>query len=171
MKKLLGILMIFMTINIIGAKEKVPIIPMIPLLPAMPSQPEGEGVQTEEGEIIKRPLETKTIIMGMDVEVIVPLEIISDVEIQAMVINDQEVEVPFEIEMNKEPDKKDFYKLNFTETEIDIDDDGQDDTYIYSSKFINSKIEKDNKVVIKGKNISKEGYHQKIIYVTVETHD
>lgn len=171
MKKLLGILMIFMTINIIGAKEKVPIIPMIPLLPAIPSQPEGEGVQTEEGEIIKRPLETKTIIMGMDVEVIVPLEIISDVEIQAMVINDQEVEVPFEIEMNKEPDKKDFYKLNFTETEIDIDDDGQDDTYIYSSKFINSKIEKDNKVVIKGKNISKEGYHQKIIYVTVETHD
>lgn len=171
MKKLLGILMIFMTINIIGAEEKVPIIPMIPLLPAMPSQPEGEGVQTEEGEIIKRPLETKTIIMGMDVEVIVPLEIISDVEIQAMVINDQEVEVPFEIEMNKEPDKKDFYKLNFTETEIDIDDDGQDDTYIYSSKFINSKIEKDNKVVIKGKNISKEGYHQKIIYVTVETHD
>lgn len=171
MKKLLGILMIFMTINIIGAEEKVPIIPMIPLLPATPSQPEGEGVQTEEGEIIKRPLETKTIIMGMDVEVIVPLEIISDVEIQAMVINDQEVEVPFEIEMNKEPDKKDFYKLNFTETEIDIDDDGQDDTYIYSSKFINSKIEKDNKVVIKGKNISKEGYHQKIIYVTVETHD
>lgn len=170
MKKLLGILMILITINVTGAEDKAPVIPMIPLLPAIPSQPAGDGTQEGE-EIIKRPLETKTIIMGMEVEVVVPLEIISDVEIQAMVIDDQEIEVPFEIEMNKEPDKRDFYKLNFTETEIDIDDDGQDDTYIYSSKFINSKIEKDNKVVIKGKNISKEGYHQKIIYITVETHD
>lgn len=156
--------MIFIGINIIGVDE-APIMPMIPLLPAIPNKPEVEG------ETQKRPLETKTIIMGMEVEVIIPLEIISDIEIQAMIIDDQEVEVPFEIEMNKEPDKKDFYKLNFTENEIDIDDDGQDDTYIYSSKFINSKIEKDNKVVIKGKNISKEGYHQKIIYITVETHD
>ncbi|MFR8991175.1 MAG: hypothetical protein ACLVH9_08400 [Fusobacterium sp.] len=164
MRKLLGILMIFIGINIIGVDE-APIMPMIPLLPAIPNKPEVEG------ETQKRPLETKTIIMGMEVEVIIPLEIISDIEIQAMIIDDQEVEVPFEIEMNKEPDKKDFYKLNFTENEIDIDDDGQDDTYIYSSKFINSKIEKDNKVVIKGKNISKEGYHQKIIYITVETHD
>lgn len=164
MRKLLGILMIFIGINIIGVDE-APIMPMIPLLPAIPNKPEVEG------ETPKRPLETKTIIMGMEVEVIIPLEIISDIEIQAMIIDDQEVEVPFEIEMNKEPDKKDFYKLNFTENEIDIDDDGQDDTYIYSSKFINSKIEKDNKVVIKGKNISKEGYHQKIIYITVETHD
>lgn len=164
MRKLLGILMIFIGINIIGVDE-APIMPMIPLLPAIPNKPEVEG------ETPKRPLETKTIIMGMEVEVIIPLEIISDIEIQAMIIDDQEVEVPFEIEMNKEPNKKDFYKLNFTENEIDIDDDGQDDTYIYSSKFINSKIEKDNKVVIKGKNISKEGYHQKIIYITVETHD
>lgn len=170
MRKLLGILMAFMTINIIGAEEKLPIIPMIPLLPAIPSQPAGDGTELGEG-VNKKPLETKTIIMGMKVDVVVPLEIISDVEIQAMVVDEQEIEVPFEIEVNKVPDKKDFYRLNFTETEIDIDDDGQDDTYIYSSKFINSKIEKDNKVVIKGKNISKEGFHKKIIYITVETHD
>ena len=170
MKKLLGILMAFMTINIIGAEEKLPIVPMIPLLPAIPSQTIVDGTQTD-GEVIKKPIETKTIIMGMEVEVVVPLEIISDVEVKAMVIDEQEIEVPFEIEVNKVPDKKDFYRLNFTETEIDIDDDGQDDTYIYSSKFINSKIEKDNKVIIKGKNISKEGYHKKIIYITVETHD
>jgi len=88
-----------------------------------------------------------------------------------MVIDDQEIEVPFEIEMNKEPDKRDYYRLNFSETELDIDDDGQNDTYIYSNKFINSKIEKDNKVVIKGRNISKEGYHQKIVYITIETYD
>ena len=107
----------------------------------------------------------------MEVEVVIPLEIISDIEIQAMVIDDQEIEVPFEIEMNKEPDKRDYYRLNFSETELDIDDDGQNDTYIYSNKFINSKIEKDNKVVIKGRNISKEGYHQKIVYITIETYD
>lgn len=170
MKKLLGILMMIIAINATGAEDKAPVVPMIPLLPALPVQPAGDGTQNGE-ETVRKPLETKTLIMGMEVEVVVPLEIISDVEIQAMVIDEQEIEVPFEIEMNKEPDKKDFYKLNFTETEIDIDDDGQDDTYIYSTKFINSKIEKDNKVVIKGKNISKEGRHQKIIYITVETHD
>lgn len=170
MKKLLGILMMIIAINATGAEDKAPVVPMIPLLPALPVQPAGDGTQNGE-ETVRKPLETKTLIMGMEVEVVVPLEIISDVEIQAMVIDEQEIEVPFEIEMNKEPDKKDFYKLNFTETEIDIDDDGQDDTYIYSSKFINSKIEKDNKVVIKGKNISKEGLHRKIIYITVETHD
>lgn len=170
MKKLLGILMMIIAINATGAEDKAPVVPMIPLLPALPVQPAGDGTQNG-GETVRKPLETKTLIMEMEVEVVVPLEIISDVEIQAMVIDEQEIEVPFEIEMNKEPDKKDFYKLNFTETEIDIDDDGQDDTYIYSTKFINSKIEKDNKVVIKGKNISKEGRHRKIIYITVETHD
>lgn len=166
MKKLLGILILIITIvNITGAEEEAPVIPMIPILPAFPSKPEVDG------EIVRKPLETKTVILGMEVEVVVPLEIISDVEIQAMVIDDQEIEVPFEIEMNKEPDKRDYYRLHFSETELDIDEDGQNDTYIYSNKFINSKIEKDNKVVIKGRNISKEGYHQKIVYITIETHD
>ena len=109
--------------------------------------------------------------MKMETEIVVPLEIISDVEIQAMVIDDQKVTVPFEIEMNKEPDKKDYYKLNYSETEIDIDDDGRTDTFIYSNEYINSKIEKDNRVEIQGKNISKEGYHEKIIYITIEIHD
>lgn len=167
MKKLLGIILTIFSIifSITGAEGEAPVIPMIPILPAFPSKPEVDG------EIVRKPLETKTVILGMEVEVVVPLEIISDVEIQAMVIDDQEIEVPFEIEMNKEPDKRDYYRLHFSETELDIDDDGQNDTYIYSNKFINSKIEKDNKVVIKGRNISKEGYHQKIVYITIETHD
>ena len=89
-----------------------------------------------------------------------------------MIIDDQRAVVPFEIEMNKEPDKKDYYKLNYSETEIDIDEDGEVDTKIYSNEFINSKIGKRNYVVIEGKNISKEGYHEKIIYLTSwETHD
>jgi len=167
MKKLLSIILIIFSIifGVIGAEEEAPVIPMIPILPAFPSNMEADG------EIMRKPLEIKTVILGMEVEVVIPLEIISDIEIQAMVIDDQEIEVPFEIEMNKEPDKRDYYRLNFSETELDIDDDGQNDTYIYSNKFINSKIEKDNKVVIKGRNISKEGYHQKIVYITIETYD
>lgn len=167
MKKLLSIILIIFSIifGVIGAEEEAPVIPMIPILPAFPSNMEADG------EIMRKPLETKTVILGMEVEVVIPLEIISDIEIQAMVIDDQEIEVPFEIEMNKEPDKRDYYRLNFSETELDIDDDGQNDTYIYSNKFINSKIEKDNKVVIKGRNISKEGYHQKIVYIAIETYD
>lgn len=138
--------------------EKDPVIPMLPILPSIPN---GSPV----------PLETKTVIMKMETEVIVPLEIISDIEIQAMVIDEQEIRVPFEVEVNRNPDKQDFYKLNYSETEIDIDNDGEIDTYIYSNQFINSKVEKENYVLIKGKNISKEGYHEKVVYITVETHD
>lgn len=141
-------------------------VPMIPLLPAIPVADD-----TNEEKTVRTPILTKTIMLNMEAEIVVPLEIISDVEIQAMVIDEQEIEVPFEIEMNKKPDKKDYYRLNFSETELDIDDDGTTDTYIYSNKFINSKIEKGNKVVIRGKNISKEGYHQKIVYINIEIHD
>ena len=157
-------LLFILVLNVFSFSEETqPIIPMIPVLPSMPANPEANGLPV--------PLETKTIIMKMETEIKVPLEIISDIEIQAMVIDDQEAVVPFEIEMNKEPDKKDYYKLNYSETEIDIDEDGKVDTHIYSNKFLNSKIEKDNKVVIEGKNISKEGYHEKIIYLTIEIID
>lgn len=162
MKKLFTLFFLILNITIFS-EESEPIIPMLPLLPSMPANPEAEGKPV--------PLEVKTIVMKMETEIVVPLEIISDVEIQAMVIDDQKVTVPFEIEMNKEPDKKDYYKLNYSETEIDIDNDGKTDTYIYSNEFINSKIEKDNHVEIQGENISKEGYHEKIIYLTIETHD
>ena len=161
MKKLVKILLfIFISLNIFGVEEgeaEKPIIPMVPVLPALPNE--------------KTPIETKTVFMGMKTEIVVPLEIISDVEIQAMVIDDQEIEVPFEIEFNKTPDRDKTYKIGYTQTEIDIDEDGKTDTYIYSNTNIDSKILKDNKVVIQGKNISKEGYHEKTVYITVETHD
>ena len=165
MKKLLTLFFLIFSITIFSEESKPsePLVPMIPLLPSMPTNPEAEGKPV--------PLEVKTIIMKMETEIVVPLEIISDTEIQAMVIDDQKAVIPFEIEMNKEPDKKDYYKLKYSETEIDIDEDGQKDTSIYSNEYINSKIEKDNYVVIEGKNISKEGYHEKIIYLTIETHD
>lgn len=159
MKRVIGIIILIFSTMSYGVEENQPVIPMVPILPAIPTDSE------------RLPIETKTVMMGMGTEVIVPLEIISDVEIQAMVIDDQEIEVPFEIEFNKTPDKGKGYKIGYTETEIDIDDDGKTDTYIYSNTEINSKILTDNKVVIKGTNISKEGYHEKIIYITVETHD
>lgn len=163
MKKIILILLILIgnitTLGVENDKSETPIIPMIPLLPAI-----------EKDETKKAPLETKTLIMGMKTEVIVPLEIISDIEIQAMVVDDQEIEVPFEIEFNKTPNKNRSYALKYSETEIDIDNDGTKDTFIYSNKNINSKILEDNKVVIKGKNISKEGYHEKIVYIDVEIH-
>ena len=165
MKKVLILFFLIFSITIFSEESKPsePLVPMIPLLPSMPINPEAEGKPV--------PLEVKTIIMKMETEIVVPLEIISDTEIQAMIVDDQKAVIPFEIEMNKEPDKKDYYKLKYSETEIDIDEDGQKDTSIYSNEYINSKIEKDNYVVIEGKNISKEGYHEKIIYLTIETHD
>lgn len=159
MKKVIGLIMLIFKVIIFANDDEQPLIPMVPILPAIPNN--GE----------RMPIETKTIMMGMKTNIVVPLEIISDIEIQAMVIDDQEIEVPFEIEFNKTPEKNKGYKLGYTETEIDIDEDGEVDTYIYSNTEINSKILTDNKVVIKGANISKEGYHEKIVYITVETHD
>lgn len=157
MKKIITLFFLGMGISLFG--EEI-VVPMLPILPAQ---------KVEEGAI--KPLETKTIIMKMETKIEVPLEIISDAEIQALIIDEQRAIVPFDIELNKEPDKKDYYKVNYSETEIDIDNDGKIDTKIYSNQFINSKVEKKNYVVIEGKNISKEGYHEKTIYLTVETND
>lgn len=141
-------------------------------------------VPTENGTIIAPNLPTETTeedlkagwqlqknytaILESRMNVFVPLEIISDVEINAMVIDNEELNIPFEVELNKAPNKKDYYKLKFSETEIDIDNDGKIDTYIYSPKYINQRIVKENYVQIKGENISKDGDYYKKIYITIE---
>ena len=79
MKKLITLFFLILNITIFS-EESEPIIPMLPLLPSMPANPEAEGKPV--------PLEVKTIVMKMETEIVVPLEIISDVEIQAMVIDD-----------------------------------------------------------------------------------
>lgn len=109
-----------------------------------------------------------TALLESKLDVFVPLEILSDIDINAVVIDDEELNIPFEIELNKEPEKKDYYKLRFSETEIDIDNDGKIDTYIYSPKYINQRIVKENYVNIKGSNISKDGDYYKKIYITIE---
>lgn len=109
-----------------------------------------------------------TVILENKVNVFVPLEIISDIDIEALIVDNEKVEVPFEVEFNKTPKKKDYYKLHYSENKIDIDNDGQIDTYIYSTPYINTKIKKDNMVWIDGEKISKEGTFKKKIYMTIE---
>lgn len=136
--------------------------PLIPLIPASPT----------EHPTSKRVLEKVATLMGkLECEVIVPLEIISDIEIKALVVDNENLNIPFDVELNKTPNINNNYKLNFSETKIDIDKDGNIDTEIYASKTIDSKLLKDNYVKITGKNISKEGTHKKKIYITVEVND
>ena len=149
-------------------------------LPSLPNFEEGMIPPTlpkddlleknSDGEVIgKRILEENTTVyLESRVNVFVPLEIISDVDIEALIIDEQKVEIPFEVELNRVPEKKDYYKLHYSETEIDIDEDGQTDTYIYSSPFINTKIKTDNILYIDGARISKEGTFKKKVYMTIE---
>lgn len=139
-------------------------LPLISLVPALPDTVENID---EEGNI--RNLEKNyTVMIEAKVNIFVPLEIVSDINIEATVYGDQVLEVPFEIELNKEPEKKNYYKLKYSETEIDVDNDGRVDTYIYSPEFVNTRYIKDNFVRIHGDKISQEGDYTKKVYVTVE---
>lgn len=109
-----------------------------------------------------------TVILKPKLNVVVPLEIISDIDIEAFILDDEEANISFDIELNKKPNKENYYKLKYSETEIDIDNDGKIDTFIYSPKYINNKIAKENYVKIKGKNISNDGEYFKRVYITIE---
>lgn len=165
---------ILVSIGIFGS-ENLEHLPMKPLLPIYPDgtpayAPVEELDQSPKNEEDKgRVLEKiDTLMLQIKTSVYVPLEIISDVDIEATLVDDQEVVVPFNIEINKKPDKKDYYKLKFSENEIDIDKDGKIDTFLYSTKYINSKISDGNYVNIKGSGISTEGTFYKKIYLTIE---
>lgn len=124
-----------------------------------------QSIEEKEGRILEK---TYTVLIEEKVKIFVPLEIITDVDIEATIIGDQNLEVPFEIELNKEPEKKDYYIIKYSENIIDIDKDGKIDTYIYSPKYINERIVKGNYIKIFGDKISKEGKHKKNIYMEVE---
>ena len=127
----------------------------------------------ENGKVIGiRTLEKNTsVYLDNKVDVYVPLEIISDVDIDALIIDDSQVKIPFSVELNREPERQNYFMLKYSQTEIDIDQDGKIDTHIYSSPFLNKKIEEDNVVYIDGKNISKEGNFEKVIYMTIEVRE
>lgn len=62
-----------------------------------------QTLEEREGRVLEK---TYTILMEEKVNVFVPLEIISDVDIEATLIGNQSLEIPFEIELNKQPEKK-----------------------------------------------------------------
>lgn len=109
-----------------------------------------------------------TVMLEQKIKVEVPLEIITDMEVDTIILDNEEVDVPFEISINKTPEKSNYYKLKFAETELDIDDDGKIDTRIYAPKYINKKVIRDSYVNIKGENISREGNHSKKVAVVIE---
>lgn len=169
-KKLMGILLLLQTFILLG-KENITI-PSLPvelkpetsLIPELPNELENVD---EDGNI--RKLEKNfTIMMESKVGVFVPLEIITDISINTTVFGNQTVQVPFEIELNREPEKKDFYKIIYSENKIDIDHDGKFDTFIYSPEYANSKIISDNYVEVQGANITQAGTYNKKVYITVE---
>lgn len=133
------------------------------LLPELPKE-----TPKEQAKLGWKLVKNYTAVLESKLNVFVPLEILSDIDINAIVLDSEELNVPFQIELNKSPEKKNYYKLKFSETEIDIDNDGLIDTKIYAPKYINKKIIEDNYVNIKGKNISKDGDYYKKIYITIE---
>lgn len=118
----------------------------------------------EKWELVKN----YTVMLEEKIKVEVPLEIIADMEIDTVILDDEEVDIPFGIELNKKPSRDNYYKLKFSETNLDIDNDGKIDTKIYAPKYINKKTIDDSYVNIKGENISKEGNHSKRVSVTLE---
>ncbi|MGL4628385.1 MAG: hypothetical protein ACRCUR_02730 [Cetobacterium sp.] len=185
MKRLLALVLTLLSCNILAEDlihrpTILPLLPedyenqpnLLPAIPLIPALPDEESTNDNSGEEVKWKLEDSyTINLDTKVQVVVPLEIITDVDIKALIIDDEQVTIPFELEMNKEPNKQNFYVLNYSETEIDIDGDGTVDTFIYSPKYINKKLVKDNYLYIDGKNISREGVHKKKVYITVELNE
>ena len=111
---------------------------------------------------------TFTVMMENKINVFVPLEIVTDIDIEATVIENQQIKVPFDIELNRKPEKQGHYIVKFTETEIDIDEDGAIDTYIYTPEFLEEKINKGNYVEIFGEKISEEGTYNRKVYMMVD---
>lgn len=128
----------------------------------------GENI---DGNELRRLEHTYTVMLEAKVDLYIPLEVITDIDINATIVGNQIKEIPFDIELNRKPEKKDYYVIKYSESVIDIDNDGKPDTYINSPKFVNERVTKDNYVKIIGENISKEGEHTKDVYITIEVGD
>lgn len=109
------------------------------------------------------------LLMEVEAEVIVPLQIITDLNIKATVIDNQKLEIPFKLEMNK--DSKKTYKLSYSENLIDIDNDGVTDIQISSPELSSDRVVENNKIIIYGNGIKNDGLYRKKIYITIELKD
>ena len=121
---------------------------------------------TKEG--IRELEKVYNVYLDMKVNVYVPLEIVSDINIYATVLGNEILELYFELVLNSKYEKNNYYSIKYSDMVFDIDNDGEEDTYIYSPKYINERIETNNYVKIYGERISNEGSYKKRIYMTVE---
>ena len=115
-KKMVTFLFLIISLFSFGAENKIPNMPNLPPInkdeiPELPQLP-TEDKQEQNGKVRKL-LRNTTVMLQSKVEVSVPLQIVSDVDIETMVIDEQKLEIPFDIELNKEPDIKDYYKINY----------------------------------------------------------
>lgn len=143
-------------------KEKLAKIKELPL----PEPNKENKYITKEG--VRYLEKVYNVYLDMKVNVYVPLEIVSDVNIYATVLGNETLEIPFDLELNRKPEKNNYYSIKYSDMVLDIDNDGEDDTYIYSPKYINERVETNNYVKIYGEKISNEGIYKKRIYMTVE---
>lgn len=143
-------------------KEKLAKIKELPL----PEPNKENKYITKEG--VRYLEKVYNVYLDMKVNVYVPLEIVSDVNIYATVLGNEILEIPFDLELNRKPEKNNYYSIKYSDMVLDIDNDGEDDTYIYSPKYINERVETNNYVKIYGEKISNEGIYKKRIYMTVE---
>ena len=100
----------------------------------------GEDIDGEELRYLEK---TYTVMMEAKVDVYIPLEVITDIDLETTIIGNQIKEIPFEIELNRKPEKQNYYSVKYSESVIDIDNDGKPDTYIHSPKYINERISKE----------------------------
>lgn len=143
-------------------KEKLAKIKELPL----PEPNKENKYITKEG--VRYLEKVYNVYLDMKVNVYVPLEIVSDVNIYATVLGNEILEISFDLELNRKPEKNNYYSIKYSDMVLDIDNDGEDDTYIYSPKYINERVETNNYVKIYGEKISNEGIYKKRIYMTVE---
>ena len=121
----------------------------------------------------------KEMTMKVQANIVTPLQIMTDLDVKATVVDNQKLEIPFKLEMNKydilqsinEDNPNKTYELSYTENLIDIDNDGKIDVEIISPKYSTGKVIENNKIVIYGQGIKEDGIYRKKIYMTVHLKD
>ena len=165
-EKILVFLLLFTVI--IGSAESIPSTPIKESIKVPGFKPDTDIIEPDKNDQFRRLEKTFTVMLENKINVFVPLEIITDIDIEATVIEKQHIKVPFDIELNRKPEKAGHYIAKFSEKEIDIDDDGKLDTYIVTPEFLEERINQGNYVEIFGENISEEGTYNKKLYITID---
>lgn len=174
-------------------------IPMIPIVPAdkipdgwLPEVSTGQDIDDITG-YIRDLKKTYTVRMSAKVDIRIPLEIVTDVNLNIDIVGYERKNGKFNIELTKKPKEGSTYHIVYTNPDnpefggeddvfIDVDGDGTIDTYIASKPITSSSgtsqgnkvIISDNEYVVIGDNIqfkvngNTKSTYEKTIYMTVE---